>query len=140
MLREISAWLLLTKTSPPLGPSLHKNECSFSQESQVNGDEHLADPWPLQIYLFTLLHQFRKTTLWIKRIEHRKWNRGSNGLRQLGQLVTPSILFPVFNPPYPQGTVLTKWQRRPGRLHFQIHSFFCRSTWLGMSVVALSDE
>ena len=36
-------------------------------------------------------------------IEHRKWNRGHNGLHQLGQLVAPSILFPVFNPPYPQG-------------------------------------
>ena len=37
-------------------------------------------------------------TLWIKRIEHRKWNRGRNGLHQLGQPVAPSILFPVFNP------------------------------------------
>ena len=43
-------------------------------------------------------------TLWIKRIEHRKWNRGHNGLHQLGQPVAPSILFPVFNPPYPQGS------------------------------------
>ena len=37
-------------------------------------------------------------------IEHRKWNRGRNGLHQLGQPVAPSTLFPVFNPPYPQGT------------------------------------
>ena len=44
------------------------------------------------------------TTLWIKRIEHRKWNRGRYGLHQLGQPDAPSILFPVFNPPYPQGT------------------------------------
>ena len=43
-------------------------------------------------------------TLWIKRIEHRKWIRGCNGLHQLGQPVAPSVLFPVFNPPYPQGT------------------------------------
>ena len=47
---------------------------------------------------------FPKCTLWIKRIEHRKWNRGHNGLHQLGQPVAPSILFPVFNPPYPQGS------------------------------------
>ena len=43
--------------------------------------------------------------VWIKRIEHRKWNRGCNGLHQLGQPVAPSILFPVFNPLYPQGRV-----------------------------------
>ena len=30
------------------------------------------------------------------RFEHRKWNRGRNGLQQLGQPVAPSILFPVF--------------------------------------------
>ena len=30
------------------------------------------------------------------RFEHRKWNRGHNGLHQLGQPVAPSILFPVF--------------------------------------------
>ena len=47
----------------------------------------------------------REHTLWIKRIEHRKRNRGLNGLHQLGQPVSPSILFPVFNPPYPQGTL-----------------------------------
>ena len=33
-----------------------------------------------------------------------KWNRGCNGLHQLGQPVAPSILFPVFNPPYPHST------------------------------------
>ena len=44
-------------------------------------------------------------TLWIKRIEHRKFNRGHSGPHQLGQPVAPSFLFPVFNPPYPQGTV-----------------------------------
>ena len=40
----------------------------------------------------------------IKRIEHRKWNRGHNGLHHLGQPVASSILFPVFNPPDPQGS------------------------------------
>ena len=30
------------------------------------------------------------------RFEHRKWNRGRNGLPQLGQPFAPSILFPVF--------------------------------------------
>ena len=30
------------------------------------------------------------------RFEHSKGNRGRNGLHQLGQLVAPSILFPVF--------------------------------------------
>ena len=40
---------------------------------------------------------------YLKRIEHRIWNRGLNGLHQLGLPVAPSILFPVFNPPYPQG-------------------------------------
>ena len=44
-------------------------------------------------------------TLWIKRIELRKRNRGRNGLHQQGEPVVPSILFLVFNPPYPQGTV-----------------------------------
>ena len=46
------------------------------------------------------------TTLWIKRIEHGKWNRGRNGLHQLGQPAAPSVLFPVFNPPYPQGKLI----------------------------------
>ena len=45
-------------------------------------------------------------TLRIKRIEHRKWNRGCHGLHQLGQPVAPSFLLPVFNPSYPQGTIL----------------------------------
>ena len=30
--------------------------------------------------------------LWIKRIKRRKWNRGCNGLHQLGQSIVPSIL------------------------------------------------
>ena len=38
-------------------------------------------------------------------ILHRTWNRGRNGLHQLGQPIAPSILFPVFHPPYPQGTL-----------------------------------
>ena len=32
------------------------------------------------------------------RFEHRKWNRGRNGLHQLGQPVAPSVLFPVLHP------------------------------------------
>ena len=51
---------------------------------------------------------YQLSTLWIKMIEHRKWNEGRNGLHQLGQPVAPSILFPVCNPPYPQGTELAK--------------------------------
>ena len=42
-------------------------------------------------------------TLWIKRIEHRKWNRGRNRLPKLVQAIAPSIPFPVFNLLYPQG-------------------------------------
>ena len=42
-------------------------------------------------------------TLWIRRIEHRKLNRGCNRLPKLVQTTPPSIPFPVFNPPYPQG-------------------------------------
>ena len=38
------------------------------------------------------------------RIEHRKWNRGRNGLHQLGQPVAPSVPFPVFNPEGEPGT------------------------------------
>ena len=53
--------------------------------------------------LYYLRYILFNSTLWIKRIEHRKWNRRRNGLHQLGQPVAPSILFPVFNPPYPQG-------------------------------------
>ena len=30
------------------------------------------------------------------RFECREWNRGRNGLHQLGQPVAPSVLFPVF--------------------------------------------
>ena len=37
--------------------------------------------------------------------EHRKWNRGHNGLHQLGQPVAPSILFPVFKSEGKPGTV-----------------------------------
>ena len=40
------------------------------------------------------------------RIEHRKWNRGRNGLHQLGQPVAPSIIFPVFNPEGEPGSSL----------------------------------
>ena len=45
----------------------------------------------------------RWSTMWIKRIEPRKWNRWGNGLHQLGQPIATSVLLPVFNPPYPQG-------------------------------------
>ena len=37
-----------------------------------------------------------ESTVFAFRFEHRKWNRGRNGLHQLGQPVSPSILFPVF--------------------------------------------
>ena len=50
----------------------------------------------------------RVGTVWIKRIDHRKWNSGRSGLHQLGQPVVPSILFPAFNPPYPEGMVVEK--------------------------------
>ena len=48
-----------------------------------------------------------ESSLRIKRIEHRKWKRGCNGLHQLGQPVAPFDLFPVFNPPYPQGALIS---------------------------------
>ena len=38
------------------------------------------------------------------RFEHRKWNRGRNGLHQLGQPVVPSILFSVFKSEGEPGT------------------------------------
>ena len=38
------------------------------------------------------------------RFEHRKWNRGRNGLLQLEQPVAPSVPFPVFNPEGEPGT------------------------------------
>ena len=38
------------------------------------------------------------------RFEHRKWNRGRNGLHQLGQPVAPSILLPVFKSEGEPGT------------------------------------
>ena len=40
-------------------------------------------------------------TVWIKWIGRRLWNRGHNGLHQLGQPIAPSVQFPGFNPPYP---------------------------------------
>ena len=40
------------------------------------------------------------------RFEHRKWNRGHNGLHQLGQPVAPSILFPVFKSEGEPGTYI----------------------------------
>ena len=40
--------------------------------------------------------------------EHRKWNRGHNGLHQLGQPVAPFILFPVFKSEGEPGTLLSK--------------------------------
>ena len=45
------------------------------------------------------------------RFEDRKWNRGYNGLHQLGQLVAPSILFPVF-----------KSEGKPGSVTCQINT------------------
>ena len=42
-------------------------------------------------------------TLWIRRMEHRKSSRGRIRLPKLVQTIAPSVLFPVFNPPYPQG-------------------------------------
>ena len=57
---------------------------------------------PLEAVSVKLLGQF----------EHRKWNRGRNGLHQLGQPVAPSILFPVFKsegePGTPYPLVITK--------------------------------
>ena len=44
------------------------------------------------------------------RFEHRKWNRGRNGLHQLGQPVVPSVLFPAF-----------KYEGEPGT-HFLFES------------------
>ena len=53
-----------------------------------------------------------------------KCNRGGYGLRQLGQPDAPSILFPVFTPPYPQGmhmlrepADLTAIKKRMAALH-----------------------
>ena len=40
--------------------------------------------------LYYLRYILFNSTLWIKRIEHRKWNRRRNGLHQLGQPVTPT--------------------------------------------------
>ena len=37
-----------------------------------------------------------KCTGFAFRFEPRKWNRGRNGLHQLGQPVAPSVPFPVF--------------------------------------------
>ena len=49
------------------------------------------------------------------RFEHRKWNRGCNGLHQLGQPVAPSILFPVFKSEGEPGTQI-RYKAGP-RLH-----------------------
>ena len=43
------------------------------------------------------------------RFEHRKWNRGRNGLHQLGQPVAPSILFPAFKSEGEPGIVNAKF-------------------------------
>ena len=59
---------------------------------------------PHHIYAMDLTVLF-SSTVWIKRIERRKWNRGRNGLHQLGQPIVPSVLLPVLNPPYPKGTM-----------------------------------
>ena len=73
------------------------------------------------------------STLLIKRIEHRKWNRGRNGLHQLGQPVAPSILFPGFNPPYPQGRSFNaklptcKTRKWPNNVKFKISRPPCNS-------------
>ena len=45
-------------------------------------------------------------TLWIRRMGHRKQNRGRNRLPKLVQTTAPSVPHPVFHPPYPQGTAL----------------------------------
>ena len=49
-----------------------------------------------------------KSTGFAFRFEHRKWNRGRNGLHQLGQPVGPSILFPVFKSEGKPGTLTHK--------------------------------
>ena len=53
-------------------------------------------------------------TLWIRRMEHRKYNRGRSRLPKLGQTIVPSVLFPLFHPPYPQGTAfITRAEHNP---------------------------
>ena len=57
------------------------------------------------------------------RFERRKWNRGCNGLHQLGQPVAPSVPFPVFKSEGKPGTwfirlpsnarALSQWPYRP---------------------------
>ena len=65
-------------------------------------------------------HDVPPCTLWIRRIEHRELNIGCKGLRQFGQPIAPSILFPVFHPPYPQGSgeprKITKSLTSPSKL------------------------
>ena len=85
---------------------------SWSQKSHLREGMFIPD----RMLLFP-------TTLWIKRIEHRKWNRGRNGLHQLGQPVAPSILFPVFHPSYPQSILAGKRNcmrcfHQPSKLRF----------------------
>ena len=48
------------------------------------------------------------STLWLKRMEHRKRNRVRNGLHQLLQTIALSIPFLGFSPLYPHGTRITR--------------------------------
>ena len=73
--------------------------------------------------LHWLCHCQSKSTRFAFRFEHRKWNRGRNGMHQLGQPVAPSVPFPVF-----------KSEGEPGRLFavLPLHCIIKQRTGLGM--------
>ena len=97
---------LSLKVSCPTAPALR------NKVTEERGCWTLIVGRPLKAIYFCLLNSLRfepelllTSTLWIRKIEHRKWNRGRNRLPKLVQTIAPSIPFPVFHPLYPQGTV-----------------------------------
>ena len=85
---------------------------SAEQGVRLDSELHVRCPSPPQPFIYVVykiiccVRTFSgfKSTGFAFRFEHRKWNRGRNGLHQLGQPVAPSVLFPVFKSEGEPGT------------------------------------
>ena len=80
---------------------------------------------------------FTQHTGFAFRFEHRKWNRGRNGLHQLGQPVTPSILFPMFKSEGGPDTIFLAKSASQFPISFQRNS---RERYLKMGELDVTGE
>ena len=91
------------QTRTPLGTheqtTRHVGRFNFAPSSSLS-----IEPWTVREKDKSTLNR-KPSTLWIRRIEQRKWNRGRNRLPKLVQTIVTSIPFPVFKPLYPQAGI-----------------------------------